>query len=81
MDDSGTPMPVNPLAAPGISTEIVEITTVNTGDSDAVIATKTSAVIDFTLNLPLGDAIINVNLRKTNAGGGSAELHTVQLYT
>ena len=80
VDNSGTPIPVNPLPT-GITTEIVEISTVNTGDSDTVIAQKTSLIIDTsTITTPTLASIININMRKTNMGGGSAELHTVQVY-
>lgn len=86
-DDSGTPQPANPLATGGAEV-IVEITTVNTGDSTATIAIKTSFAVNTAAstgvnieNLPTGPALLEIQMRRANAGGGgAAALHSVQMF-
>ena len=79
-DNSGTAQPANPLAS-NFTTEIVEIDTILTGDTAAIIATKTATAMDTsTFTLSSTFAVIDILVRKTNGGGGSAELHALQLY-
>ncbi len=85
VDDSGTSQPADPGAGGGT---IVEITTVNTGDSDEDIAKKTTAAINSSANtgstiknIPTQPALLEIQMRRVNTGGGgSSAIHSLQIY-